>query len=100
MTLQPMLIKVRGSHLSSLMLLANIDREEDFSVSPVLRRRWLVVHHERQAGRWVASWREIIFLLSLIYWNQDRHACLPDTDEGKLVTLGSASEGEPLANLN
>ena len=41
MTLQPMLIKVRGSHLSSLMLLANIDREEDFSVSPVLRRRWL-----------------------------------------------------------
>ena len=67
MILQPMLIEERESHLSSLMLLANIDREEDFSVSPVLRRRWLVVHHERQAGRWIPSWGEIILLLSLIY---------------------------------
>ena len=83
-----MLIEERGSHLSSLMLLADFDREEDFSVSPVLRRRRLVVHHECQAGRWIPSWKEIICFLCLIYWKQDRHSCLSDREDGSYLGIG------------
>ena len=53
------------SDLSSLILLSNIDCQEDFSITLLLRGSWLVVDQERQAGSWISSWKSALLYIHI-----------------------------------